>query len=150
MSIRALLRDFSPPWLSQEPAASEQEVRTLASESAIPLPSEYLELLQCVNGGEAQLTIDPWWFQVWPTYEVRENNRGYEVAHWHPGYHGFGSSGGGVMFAFKKDAVPQSKVFGVPFDSIDPEDVYVIASDLADLVKAIGGRAEAVADRPAG
>lgn len=142
MSIRALLGDVDPPWLSHEPPASEQETWTVASGAVIPLPSEYLELLQCVNGGEAQLTVDPWWFQLWSTQEVGEHNRGYEVSRWHPEYYGVGSSGGGVMFAFKKDAVPQSKVFGVPFDSIDPEDVYVIANELADLVKAIGERPE--------
>lgn len=106
------------------------------------MPFDYVELLKCVNGGEAQLTIDPWWFQFWSTQEVGEHNRGYEVSQWHPGYHGFGSSGVGVMFAFKKDATPQSKVFGVPFDSADPEDVYVIANDLTDLVKSIGDRPE--------
>jgi hypothetical protein len=142
VSIRALLQDVESRWLSHESAAHEQETRTVASEAAIPLPSEYVELLQCVNGGEAQLTIDPWWLQLWSTREVGEHNRGYEVAQWHPGYHGFGSSGGGVMFAFKKDSMPESKVFGVPFDSIDPEDVYVIANDLTELVKAIGERPE--------
>ena len=142
MSIRTLLHDAESRWLSLEPAATEQDTRMVVSESAIPLPSEYVELLRCVNGGEAQLTIRPWWFQLWSTQEVGAHNRGYDISQWHPGYHGFGSSGGGVMFAFKKDATPQSKVFGVPFDSIDPEDVYIIANDLSELVRAIGERPE--------
>ena len=149
MSMRALLHELNTRWLSHEPPATVDEAQMLASESAIPLPLEYLELLQCVNGGEAQLTIDPWWFQLWSTREVGDYNRGYEVSQWHPGYHGFGSSGGGVMFAFKQDALPRSMVFGIPFDSIDLEDVYVIAKDLAELVKAIGETPKRAADRPA-
>jgi hypothetical protein len=140
VGIQALLQEVESRWLSHGPAASEQEIGTMASESAIPLPLEYVELLQCVNGGEAELAIDPGWFQLWSTREVGEYNRGYEVSRWHPGFQGFGSSGGGVMFAFKRDAKPESKVFGVPFDSIDPEDVTVIANDLTELVQAIGKR----------
>jgi hypothetical protein len=102
------------------------------------LPNDYVELIRSVNGAEGELSIDPGWFQLWPVEEVLNLNHSYAVAEFHPRYFGFGSSGGGVMFAFKRDAEDSSKVFGIPFDSIDPKDIRVGAETFVAFAEAMG------------
>ena len=78
--------------------------------------------------------------QLWVAEEVLTHNAGYEVGIWHPGHFGFGSSGGGVMFAFREGDA--DRVYGVPFDSRDPEDIYVVASTLREFAAALGKRGD--------
>ena len=91
-----------------------------------------------MNGAEGELSISPGWFQLWPIEEILGLNQSYAVAEFHPEYFGFGSSGGGVMFAFKVDAAESSRVFGIPFDSIDPKDIRVVAETFVAFAKAMG------------
>lgn len=104
----------------------------------MPLPAEYLELLRAANGLEGELGISPGWIQLWCAEDVLAMNNDYEVEQWHPGFFGFGSSGGGVMFSFSTEAGVDSPVFGVPFDSTSPEDVVIVAPSFADFAQAIG------------
>ncbi len=41
------------------------------------------------------------------------------------------------MFAFKL-AEPCSTVYGIPFDSIDPNDIDIVADDFLAFVRAMG------------
>jgi hypothetical protein len=67
-----------------------------------------------------------------------ENDVGYREAEFHPQYWGFGSSGEGVMLSFIASSNKEPTVFGVPFDSIDPNDVYIVAESFRDFVLALG------------
>ena len=125
-------------WQSHEAPAAASVIESLTQSCPFALPPEYIELLRITNGGEGELTIDPWWFQLWPAQEVSIYNDGYKVAEFHPGFWGFGSSGGGVMLAFKISQASQSAVFGVPLDSIDQADTYVIAQDMRTFLFALG------------
>ena len=68
-----------------------------------------------------------------------ETNIGYEMEEFHLGYFGFGSSLGGIMFAFKINETQATKVYGIPFDSIDPEDIYIVSKDFIEFAEAMGG-----------
>jgi hypothetical protein len=138
MTIADLLRTRLPSWLIAAPAATEAEIAALLSNSPMAFQPEYLDLLRVANGGEGELAVDPWWFQLWSTTESVENNAGYRVAEFHPQYWGFGTSGGGVMLSFVASCNKEPTVFGVPFDSIDPNDVYIVADSFRDFVLALG------------
>jgi hypothetical protein len=102
------------------------------------LPDEYLELLRAVNGGEGPLAIEnPGWFQLWRAEDVLKCNEGYQVGEWFPGCFFFGSSGGGMFFAFKRGSRPAGRVLGIPFDSIDPRDQHWLTNDFRSFVRAL-------------
>ncbi|MDP9192915.1 MAG: hypothetical protein M3P06_14535 [Acidobacteriota bacterium] len=110
----------------------------LDAQAPMRLPPGYLELLRAANGLEGELGISPGWIQLWRAEDVLAMNNDYEVEQWHPGFFGFGSSGGGVMFAFSTAAGVDSPVFGMPFDSASSEDVVIITSRFAAFAQAIG------------
>ncbi len=129
-------------WQSHASPASETDIAALRRDCPLALPAEYIELLQVTNGGEGELAISPGWFQLWSARDCGTHNKGYEVAKYHSGFWGFGSSGGGVMIAFR--SASGSKVFGIPFDSIDEKDIEVVSTSFADFVAALGMSARAV------
>ena len=118
--------------------AGDAAFREFLAKCSFDLPEDYLGFIRSVNGAEGELAIDPWWFQLWPIEDVLKHNEGYQVETFHPTYFGFGSSGGGVMFAFKQDAVEPSTVFGIPFDSIDPNDIQIVAETFVAFTNAMG------------
>ncbi len=87
------------------------------------IPEDYLTYLRSGARTEGGLTIEPGWFQLWPEREIEGHNRGYEVAKYAPGYLGFGSNGGGELFAF--DLL--GRVVMIPFIPMDGEYAVVIA-----------------------
>ena len=56
----------------------------------------------------------------------------------HPGYFGFGTSLGGIMFAFKVNELHQKQIYGIPFDSTDPDDIYIVSRNFLELAKTMG------------
>jgi hypothetical protein len=138
MNVSAL---FTAPGLNivalPEPAAP-QALAALQSQSPMPLPDLYLQLLATTNGPECELGIAPGWLQLWPAEKVVEYNRAYQVATYHPGYFAFGSSGGGEMFALSIAHGGESPVYDIPFDSIDSQDVSVVAPGFAAFLIAFG------------
>ena len=123
-------------WRTCASPVSETDVAALRRDCPFNLPTEYFELLAITNGGEGELGLSYGWFQLWSARDCVAHNKGYEVAEYHPGFWGFGSSGGGVMFAFKSGS--GSTVFGVPFDSIDPQDFRIVAKSFAEFLLALG------------
>jgi hypothetical protein len=122
----------------RNPPADEAALKEFLSRCQFKLPNDYIQLIHSINGAEGELAISPGWFQLWPVEEILSLNQSYAVAEFHPDFFGFGSSGGGVMFAFKVDAAGSSKVFGIPFDSIDPNDIRVVANDFLTFANAMG------------
>jgi hypothetical protein len=138
MPTAALVLARLPSWQSHEAPANAADIEALTKACLFALPPEYLELLRITNGGEGELAIAPWWFQIWPVQEVSVHNDGYKIAEYHPGFWGFGSSGGGVLLAFSTAGGGSSAVFGVPFDSVDPRDTFVVAKDMRAFLSALG------------
>jgi len=138
MNISEVLANTGRNFLRRNPPARDSALQEFLSTCSFKLPSDYVDFIRCMNGGEGELAIDPWWFQLWQIEDVLKHNQSYQVEEFHPTYLGFGSSGGGEMFAFKQDAVEPSTVFGVPFDSIDPRDVYIVAKTFVAFASAMG------------
>ena len=51
------------PWSREKPASFE-EIEDIASKSGFDLPKDYLEFLSLSNGGDGELPVDPYWFQI--------------------------------------------------------------------------------------
>ena len=138
MTISEVLKNPNLNLQRRNPPADEAALKEFLFNCRFTLPNDYVQLIRSTNGAEGELSISPGWFQLWPFEEILHLNQRYAVAEFHPGYFGFGSSGGGVMFAFKVDATESSTVFGVPFDSIDPDDIRIVAKDFLTFANAMG------------
>jgi len=126
-------------WQVREAPATEAEIAALTEAAPFVLPPDYLELLSVTNGGEGELFLGrPEWFQIWPAQKARDHNAGYKVGEYHPGFWGFGSNGGGLMYAFRDDGNADGTVFGLPFDSIDPRDIDVVTTRFREFLLAMG------------
>jgi hypothetical protein len=77
---------------------------------------------------------------LWPAEEVVDYNQGYEVEMNIPGFFGFGSNGGGELFAFDTRQGKPWPVVMVPFIPMIADEAIVIADDFAEFVRAIGSR----------
>src|SRR4029453_3043958 len=72
----------------------------LRNRAPLNLPDSYLFQLENSNGGEGDLAVNPGWIAFWPAENIITWNADYEVDKWLPGFFGFGSNGGGELFAF--------------------------------------------------
>ena len=122
---------------NRKPPAEEGEMQKLIERCGFELPESYLNWLGQSNGGEGDLSVAPGWYQLWPVEEVLELNQSYEVQENLPGFFGFGSNGGGELFAFDVRSPKQFKVFMIPFIVMNEKDAVEIASDFASFVAAI-------------
>jgi hypothetical protein len=128
-----MTENSSNEWVNALPAA-ERAVLDLITGAGIPLPSDYVAYLAQSNGGEGELSVDPHWLILWPAEDVLGANQGYQVATWAPGLFGFGSSGGGDMFAFDLRQGEPYAVVCVPFVPMTLDAVRRIAGNFTELV----------------
>jgi hypothetical protein len=136
VTLEQLLRDPEAHWTRANAAAAEA-VELLAA--ALPaLPPDYLAFLRASNGGEGPLGVEPGWFQLWPADEVVALNAAYHVKEFVPGLIGFGSSGGGEMFAFGANDQTWGRVFAVPFIPMQADAAIEVAHDFAAFARAFG------------
>jgi hypothetical protein len=97
-----------------------KERASLVALVGVDLPLGYLDYITRMPGGEGDLTVDPGWIQVRAPGEVVRFNRLYEVQRNLPGFLGFGSSGGGELFALDlRDHQRRVPVVIVPFVTMD-------------------------------
>jgi hypothetical protein len=102
------------------------------------LPSAYLEFLQSTGGGEGDLGVEPGWIQFWPAEQLIDLNRSYEVELNLPGFFGFGSNGGGELFAFDMRGDGEPQVVMVPFIPMAASEARVIAPSFEKLRRHLG------------
>jgi hypothetical protein len=102
------------------------------------LPDSYLAFLGFSNGGEGPLAVAPGWFVIWSAEEVLESNQGYQVDKELPGFFGFGSNGGGELFAFDARSPQPWKIVMIPFIPLQERYAVVVAESFEQFVKAIG------------
>jgi hypothetical protein len=102
------------------------------------LPSAYLAFLRSGGGGEGDLGIEPGWIQFWPAEQVVDLNRGYQVELNLPGFFGFGSNGGGEMFAFDMRRGGDPQVVMVPFIAMTESEARVVAPSFGELAPHLG------------
>ncbi|MBI5175160.1 MAG: SMI1/KNR4 family protein [Candidatus Melainabacteria bacterium] len=137
MSIADIVEMNNYPW-ERKAGASEEAVTALKLSAGGTLPKPYLDFLQVSNGGEGELPVLPFYAVLWSAEEVIENNQGYEVATYAPGFFGIGSSGGGEMLAFDLALEDSSALFALPFMGMDREEAILVASDFEQFVSILG------------
>src|SRR5262245_59858416 len=130
-------------WTRREAPAEPGAVAALSATSGIELPEAYLALLRLSNGGEGPLGVEPGWFRLWPVEEILALNRGYEVHEYLPGLFGFGSNGGGELFAFDTRRGPPWPIVMAPFIGMEKDTLVEIASDFAEFLRLTGRDVEA-------
>jgi len=128
-------------WRKAGPA-SREVIEALKTQATVALPPEYLDFLSQTNGGEGDLAADPGWFAIWPSEEVLENNRGYEILTYLPGFFGFGSNGGGELLAFDMRHGAPYPVVMIPFIPMEAREARPVAATFAEFRTLLGKRWE--------
>src|SRR5262249_38342415 len=129
--------DREPGW-TKSPAAQPTVIAELVKHALVPLPAEYLDFLTESNGGEGELGRQPGWFVLWRAEDVIEFNQGYEVASNIPGHVGFGSSGGGELFAFDTRAGQPYPIVTVPFIPMNLAEARPVAASFSEFRTLLG------------
>ncbi len=122
--------------------ADPSSISELIGAVAEPLPDAYVALLQYSNGGEGPLSIAPGWLQLWPAEKVLRLNKAYFIDTNLHGYFGFGSDGGGELFAFDLRQGRPCKVVMVPFVPMTEAELVIVADDFETFVRAMGREAK--------
>jgi hypothetical protein len=118
------------------PPASSGLIAQSQARLSFPLPLDYVQFLQRMNGGEGFLGEHAY-VALWRVEELRERNAGYEVAEVAPGLFLFGSNGGGEAFAFDTRS-GQFRIVAVPFIGMgDLADAIVIATNFRAFLEAL-------------
>ena len=137
MTVSDIVNDLAGDW-TRKPPAEELAIRNLLAGCKQTLPGDYLSFLRLSNGGEGELSIKPWWFQMWPAEELVQTNHDYNVQESIPGFIGFGSSGGGELFAFDTRTAQPWRVYMIPFITMQKEDAIEVADSFITFLLAMG------------
>jgi hypothetical protein len=97
------------------------------------LPKDYRDYVEGGGADAAFTDGDPGYFQLWPTSEIEQWNKDYQVEEYAPGFLGFGSDGGGEMLAFDRAGA----VFMIPFIGMNAEDANRIAGSWSEVASRI-------------
>jgi hypothetical protein len=106
------------------PGADLASIRDFESSYGVTLPSDYVEFLRDMNGGEG--VVGSAYVSLWPLAELGELNAGYEVRRWAPGLLLIGSDGGGEGFALDLTAATIPVVM-IPFVGMDRSEARRVA-----------------------
>ena len=87
------------------------------------LPEELVKYHHSGKSLYCSIPVEPWGCELWPLDQIEQHNEGYKVDTYVPGYVGFGSSGGGEMFAFS----PSGAIVCLRFCSFDANEELHIA-----------------------
>lgn len=115
----------------------DSAIGNLIASCASPLPESYITFLRQCGPIEAEMSIPPYWIQLWSASDVLQANLSYRVDEFMPGWFAFGSSGGGEMFAFDTRRAHPWEVFMVPFVPLSESAAMLIARDFMSFIKAI-------------
>ncbi|WP_438481764.1 SMI1/KNR4 family protein [Oleiharenicola lentus] len=96
-------------------------------------PQEFIDYLRSDAPRFGDLPSFPVYFQLWEEPELELFNADYEVSKYAPGFLGFGSDGGGEMFAFDE----KGRIFALPFIGMSPKDATFVCESWAEFVSRI-------------
>lgn len=96
-------------------------------------PHEFIDYLRSGAPRFGDLPSFPVYFQLWEEAELEQFNTEYEVPKYAPGFLGFGSDGGGEMFAFDE----KGRIFALPFIGMNPKDATFVCESWAEFVSRI-------------
>ena len=113
-------------WLSvigdRSSGATDDQIKAASHDLQVELPADYRDAMRAVNGGEAEFGES--WVRLWPVDELAEQNAGYEVQKFAPGFTYFGTNGGGEAYAW--DWRPERKSRYVVIPMIDPNPAVAV------------------------
>lgn len=114
--------------------ASEKLIKKSMSELGIDFPRDYIAFLKLANGAKG--SIGDSYISLWSMQDLANNNKGYEVEQYAPGFLLFGSDGGGNAYAFNTLEDPMT-VYRLPFIGMSKDTAEYISDSftrfLADL-----------------
>jgi hypothetical protein len=100
-----------------ERRASEDEVRTFLAKAPASIPRSYVEFLATRGALEVQVAeLDSAFVLLWPLHEVLGLNQGYGFEEFAPELFGFGSDGGGELYAFDLRDLRVGRVPAIPLE----------------------------------
>lgn len=67
-------------------------------------------------------------------------NKANEIDKYLPGFFGFGSNGGGELFAFEIIQGEPWKIVMIPFIPMEANEAITIANDFEEFIRAIGNK----------
>ena len=134
MDLRSLFLNGEYQWEAKEPA-SEEAIAALVSAFTVELPDEYLSLLRLSDGGTAIISGYPEYVRVWSASRAVENNEGYEIERWLPGFAGFGDDGGLEMVGFDTRFDQPYRVCSIPFAPMRWECAMGEVSDFSTFIR---------------
>jgi hypothetical protein len=117
--------------MEKRSGASEDALNALVERSWVRLPLDYLDFLRSSNGAEGE--VGDSYLGLWPAEEILSSNEGYNVREFVPGLLLFGSSMGGVAYAFDGRGA-ETSIVEVPFDSMDLSDVIPRGNTLEEFL----------------
>ena len=94
-------------------------------------PEEYRTFMAEGGPTSGGLSVDPGWFDLWPVAQLDELNAAYKTDDFVPGFCGFGSNGGGELFAFDAEGA----IFMIPFVPMEAKSAVKIADSWNDFQK---------------
>jgi hypothetical protein len=94
-------------------------------------PEEYRKYMADSGVTSGELSAEPGWFDLWPAGQLAELNAAYKTQEFVPGFWGFGSNGGGELFAFDANGC----VFMIPFVPMEEKAAVKIADSWNDFQK---------------
>jgi SMI1 / KNR4 family (SUKH-1) len=113
------------------PPASYDAVAQCQSNLRFPLPADYVQFLEQMNGGEGFVGKN--FLRAWHIEDLIQFNKDYFFDEAAPELFLFGSSGGGEAFAFDTRSSPPS-IVAVPFIG-SLEDAIVIAPNFNSFLQ---------------
>jgi SMI1 / KNR4 family (SUKH-1) len=117
-----------PGIITLYPPASPESIDRLRAELGLELPDEYVALLAQADGVYADS------FTLYPSEDVPERMRTYEVAVCAPGFLAIGDDGGGQAIVLRAGRGP-SPVFVVGHGVMTPDHMVTVAACLSDWVR---------------
>jgi len=108
------------------------QINSAEAALGVTLPADYRTFLEMSDGGAGYIGED--YLVLWRAAELHPFNRDVEVSEYADGLVGFGSDGGGEMFAFDTRFQPPPVVI-VSFIGMSHEDAIVVADDFTGLLR---------------
>lgn len=119
---------------SANPPADSRAIKEFEALSHVQLPQDYVCFLRKMNGGEGE--FGEAYFKLWSLKLIVENNKGYKVEEFWPGFLAFGSDGGGEAFGFDLRTAAK-EIVAIPFVSVGWRDSIRVAPTFTTFLEAM-------------
>ena len=115
------------------PPTTEGKLREAEKKLGVCFPAQYKEFMLESNGCEGPIGENAY-LHIWPVEVIAQYNEDYEVNEYNPGLVYFGSSGGGMAFAFD-NRTKEMPIVTLPFISIDLEEVELYGQSFSEFLE---------------